>query len=104
MHREINKNARGHSADPLYRALRLSGTDLLTGGLGTRSSTTRTYVFSILGRKYGLLCLRYTSNSSSTSLLTPSSGLSEGLRPLLPRTASELLTLSNCLGLEGVCR
>lgn len=59
MHRKINKNARGHLADPLYRALRLSGTDLLTGGLGTRSSTTRTYVFSILGRKYGFLGLPY---------------------------------------------
>lgn len=53
MHRKINKDARGHLADPLYRALRLFGTDLLTGGLGTRSSTTRTYVFSMLGRKYG---------------------------------------------------
>lgn len=44
------KNAKEHLADFRYRALRSSGTDLLTGGLGTRSSTTRTYVFSILVR------------------------------------------------------
>lgn len=50
MHEKKNekKNAKKHLADFRYRALRSSGTDLLTGGLGTRSSTTRTYVFSIL--------------------------------------------------------